>query len=144
MDWTKTTDNPVDAEMHKTILEYLVKIRNFKDLTQKDWIINEVKNKKVLDIGIAEHDISHMNRPNWKHKYIRDNAEYCLGLDIIEPLVIELNKRGYNVVHMDATSDENIGELFDIINIGDVIEHVNDPIKLMMFAKRHLAPNGKI
>ena len=39
---------------------------------------------------------------------------------------------------------DSIGEKFDIVNIGDVIEHVNDPVKLILFAKRHLKENGKI
>lgn len=144
MNWTHISDNPVEPEVHKKILRYLKNIRKYQQQNKKEWLIKEIKNKRVLDIGMAEHDLSHMNSPSWKHNYIRDNAEYCLGLDILEHLVIELKSRGYNVVHMDATSDQNIGELFDIVNIGDVIEHVNDPIKLMLFAKRHLKPSGKI
>ena len=144
MDWKTITDNPVKPEVHIDILKYLVNIREYKNTTKQEWLRREIKDKRVLDIGIAEHDISHMNSTNWKHKFIKENSKYCLGLDIIESLVIELNARGYNVIHMDATSDEYIGEKFDVVNIGDVIEHVNDPIKLLVFAKRHLSEKGKI
>jgi SAM-dependent methyltransferase len=144
MNWTKLTDNPVDPVSRGVILEHLIGLRKFKCMSAKEWLIKTVKGKIVLDIGVAEHDLLHMDKDSWKHRYIKANAEYCLGLDIIEDLVVELNKRGYDVINMDATSDEYIGQKFDIINIGDVIEHVNDPVKLLNFAKRHLSDHGKI
>ena len=144
MNWTTLTDNPVEPLVHKEILSYLLKIRKVIFASTMDWRIEQIKGKKVLDIGMAEHDITHIESSNWKHNYIRENASYCLGLDIIESLVDMLKGRGYNVIHMDATSEDYIGEKFDIVNIGDVIEHVNDPIKLLEFAKRHLAEDGKI
>jgi 2-polyprenyl-3-methyl-5-hydroxy-6-metoxy-1,4-benzoquinol methylase len=144
MNWSEITDNPVDARVHIKILEFLKSIRYSTNEKKKEWLIRQIKDKKVLDIGVAEHDLSHMNSQEWKHKYIKENSKYCLGLDIIESLVNELNNRGFDVVHMDATSNEYIGEKFDIVNIGDVIEHVNDPVKLILFAKRHLKENGKI
>lgn len=45
---------------------------------------------------------------------------------------------------MDATSKKNIGRLFDVVIIGDVIEHVSNPVALLEFSKRHLKKNGKI
>jgi len=144
MNWTDITDNPVKPEVHNQILKHLIKLRKIVSISNKEYKINNIKGKRVLDIGMAEHDISHIDSPNWKHNYIRENASYCLGLDIIESLVDELNSRGYNVVHMDATSNEYLGEKFDVVNIGDVIEHVNNPIKLLEFAKRHLNDHGKI
>jgi 2-polyprenyl-3-methyl-5-hydroxy-6-metoxy-1,4-benzoquinol methylase len=144
MNWTNITDNPVEPKVHSLILKHLIGMRKVVNTSSKEWRINNIKGKRVLDIGMAEHDISHIDSPNWKHNYIRESASYCLGLDIIESLVDELNNRGYNVVHMDATSNEYLGEKFDVVNIGDVIEHVNDPIKLLEFAKRHLNDHGKI
>ena len=44
----------------------------------------------------------------------------------------------------DATSDADLGERFDIVFLGDVIEHVDNPVALLRFGGRHLAPNGRI
>jgi 2-polyprenyl-3-methyl-5-hydroxy-6-metoxy-1,4-benzoquinol methylase len=79
-----------------------------------------------------------MTSPNWKHKHISKVASECLGLDIIEPLVKNLNSKGYNVVCVDATSEADLGRRFETIIVGDVIEHVNDPVALVKFCARHL------
>lgn len=144
MDWTKSTNDPQDLETSKRILSYLKEIREFQPITDKEYVIKKVAGKRVLDIGIAEHALSYIDSKNWKHAYISKSASYCLGIDIIETLVEDLKKRGYNVLTADATSDDYLGEKFDIINIGDVIEHVNDPVKLLNFAKRHLNIGGEI
>lgn len=144
INWTDTTDNPTDSKAMAEVLEYLKSIRNHSVTKSKEWLINQIRNKRVLDIGAVEHCSSFIQSSNWKHAWIKENASYCLGLDILESLVLELQGKGYNVIYMDATSDDNIGELFDVVHIGDVIEHVDNPIKLMQFARRHLKPGGKI
>ena len=63
-------------------------------------------------------------------------------MDILEDLVDHLNARGYDVRNVDATSDTDLGERFDAVFMGDVIEHVDNPVALLRFAARHLKPNG--
>ena len=59
-------------------------------------------------------------------------------------MVQELVAEGFNVVCEDATSDVYLGEKFDIVHIGDVIEHVSDPQRLLAFAARHCSQGGRI
>lgn len=79
-----------------------------------------------------------MNSPNWKHRHIVNASKKCLGVDILEPLVKKLNNSGFNVVCADATSNSDLGERFEVVVVGDVIEHVNDPVALVKFCARHL------
>ncbi len=51
---------------------------------------------------------------------------------------------GYGAVHADATSEIDLGHLFDTIVLGDVIEHVENIGGLIKFSSRHLASNGFI
>jgi 2-polyprenyl-3-methyl-5-hydroxy-6-metoxy-1,4-benzoquinol methylase len=99
---------------------------------------------RVLDIGVVEHDIGHIESPNWKHRKIHQWAAHVLGIDVIPDAVKLLNSHGFNVRQMDATSEEDLGERFDRVVIGDVIEHVNRPVDLLKFAARHLVPDGRI
>lgn len=85
-----------------------------------------------------------INSPKWKHRLIKDNAARCVGVDIIEDLVEALVEKGFDVVCQDATSDAYLGQTFDVVHIGDVIEHAPDPTRLLAFASRHLAPGGEI
>lgn len=55
-----------------------------------------------------------------------------------------MDGKGYNVRCVDATTDAYLGELFDVVVLGDIIEHVNNPVNLLLFAKRHLNDKGII
>jgi 2-polyprenyl-3-methyl-5-hydroxy-6-metoxy-1,4-benzoquinol methylase len=145
LDWTKISDNPLDKKVRQAMLAKILNAGHKKyDLALNDYMLSSIKNKRVLDIGLCEHDFSHVNSVNWKHRQIKNAAKYCLGIDIIPKIISFLKNQGYNVKLCDATSSEYLGEKFDIVYIGDVIEHVNDPVKLLQFAARHLHRQGKI
>ena len=102
------------------------------------------QNKDVLDVGCVEHGPAYWDQPHWRHKVLCESAKSCLGVDILTEGVNELRRRGYNVLLVDATSDHDLGHRFDLVMIGDVIEHVGRPEDLLRFARRHLNVNGKI
>jgi 2-polyprenyl-3-methyl-5-hydroxy-6-metoxy-1,4-benzoquinol methylase len=108
------------------------------------YIAADMAGKSVLDIGVCEHTAQRIASDGWKHKMICDHASEVLGVDIIEPLVSELNTKGFNVVGCDATSNVDLGMRFDVVHVGDVIEHVNNPVALLEFSARHLVDGGKI
>lgn len=144
-DWTKITDDPNDPQAKKAIRDWLLDIRRLHtDTNLHDYIVGLAKGKRVLDIGVVSHSARYFEQPGWRHGAIRQVAAYCLGIDILEALVTELQARGFNVRCVDATSEIDIGERFDLVFIGDVIEHVNNPVLLLQFAARHLLPSGKI
>lgn len=145
IDWTKFTKDPVDQGVRSALREWLLTRRH--ELPNNDYdafLVNQVKGKSVLDIGVCEHTSERMNSTRWKHRLIKDNAARCVGVDIIEDLVVSLVAKGFDVVCEDATSDAYLGQTFDVVHIGDVIEHVTDPSRLLLFAARHLAPGGSI
>jgi 2-polyprenyl-3-methyl-5-hydroxy-6-metoxy-1,4-benzoquinol methylase len=142
--WTKFSDNPLDSDLLLKTQKTLHSLINFKKSNSTDFVLSECKDKKVLDIGIVEHAESFMQQANWKHRKIKEISSYCLGIDIIQNLIEKLFNLGYNVKCVDATSEINLEMKFDVVNIGDVIEHVNDPVNLLRFSGRHLDSNGKI
>jgi len=98
----------------------------------------------VLDIGMVGHAIENSFKADWRHDNIRKIAARTVGLDIAEKAVLELQRKGYDVRLVDATSEVDIGERFDRVVLGDVIEHVDNPVALLRFAARHLAENGLV
>jgi 2-polyprenyl-3-methyl-5-hydroxy-6-metoxy-1,4-benzoquinol methylase len=110
-------------------------------------IIKLVKNKEVLDLGCADHSIKQMERrgEKWIHKIIKDNAKYVLGVDANKTSVLELKKRGYNV--MVAKVDEvgfGVKHKFDLIVAGHLIEHLDNMGIFLKNCKKHLKKNGKV
>jgi len=145
LDWTRLSDDPNNPAAKQAVLDYLRSVRQVHTSVRLlEFIESLVKGKTVLDIGVAEHSLRYVERPEWRHGRIAKLARRCVGIDILEGLVRELNERGFNVVCVDATSEQDIGERFEVAFIGDVLEHVNDPTRLLRFAARHLAPGGRI
>lgn len=143
IDWTQMTDDPLDHSARAEVLDYLKGIRSpIPGNSYDKYLANACRGKRVLDIGICEHTQPRIASEGWKHRIVVENAEYCLGLDINKPLTDHLKAAGYRVVCCDATSDTDLGEKFDVIHIGDVIEHVDSPINLIKFAARHLREGG--
>jgi 2-polyprenyl-3-methyl-5-hydroxy-6-metoxy-1,4-benzoquinol methylase len=143
LNWTQISDNPISSEVLQPVTNELKRLRKSRS-GYLDWIDEFITGRSVLDIGVVEHDISHIELPTWKHKYICDRSAHVLGIDIVPEGVDLLKIKGYNVRLADATSDDDMGERFERVVIGDVIEHVNNPVRLLQFAGRHLAPGGLI
>ncbi|HEX5688678.1 MAG TPA: methyltransferase domain-containing protein, partial [Roseiflexaceae bacterium] len=98
----------------------------------------------VLDIGAGEHDPSYYSEEGWEHGRIRGVARRAVAAEINPALCDHYNAKGFDFRCVDATSDTDLGERFDRVFMGDVIEHVNDPVALLGFARRHLKPGGRI
>lgn len=144
-DWTTVSDDPNNREAKASVRTWLRSVqRVHTDVDLLAFIGKIVRGRRVLDIGVVSHSARYFDRPDWRHGLIHKAANYCVGVDILEPLVRELNQRGFNVRCVDATSDADLGERFDVVFIGDVVEHVDNAVLLLRFAARHLAPGGRL
>lgn len=103
-----------------------------------------VRDQTVLDIGVVAHTIEQADDPRWRHNLIRAAATAAVGIDILEGPIAALRDRGYDVRVVDATSDTDLRQRFSRVVVGDVIEHVDNPVALLRFAGRHLARDGLI
>lgn len=144
-DWTRFSDDPNNPQAKQAVRAWLPTVRRIhNDVDLMTYVEGAVQGKRVLDIGVVSHSARYFDQADWRHGRISAAAGSCLGIDILPDLVNELNERGFNVRCMDATSQEDIGERFDAVFIGDVVEHVNDAVALLAFAGRHLADGGRL
>lgn len=98
--------------------------------------------KRVLDIGVVEHDAISEQSDRWLHRHLVEVAASCRGVDVLEDGVAALRDKGYDVVCHDVIASP-LPERFDLIVAGDVIEHVGNPEGLMRAAREMLAPGGR-
>lgn len=144
-DWTSISDDPNNKIAKNKVKELLVAFRYMHtNISLTGFVSNQVKGKRLLDIGVVSHSARYIIEDGWRHGKLNQSASYCVGIDILESLVNDLNNKGYNIRCVDATSEVDLGEKFDVVFIGDVIEHVENPANLLRFAKRHLSNTGKI
>ncbi len=144
-DWTRISDDPNDRDAKRlaaSIIAGLRRVHTDMDLT--GWVQRAARGVRVLDIGVVSHAARYFDLENWRHAKIAQAAAYCLGIDILEELLQSLRERGYRVRCADATSELDLGERFDLVFIGDVIEHVENPAALLRFGARHLAEGGRM
>lgn len=144
-DWTQLSDDPNNRDAQRAVQRYLESVRQVHtDRGLLEFIEQRVAQRSVLDIGVVSHSARYFDQPDWRHGRIARRASRCVGIDILAPLVAELNQRGFQVLCVDATSNEDIGERFELVFIGDVLEHVDNTVALLRFAARHLAPGGRV
>ncbi len=144
IDWTKLSSNPNDRSAGEKVHRYLQKICVVKRMDYLDWLLEKVRDKKCLDVGAIEHNMEYVKMPRWKHKLIKENAKKVVGVDILEKYAQKLNKNGFDIRICDATSNEYLGEKFELVILGDVIEHILNPVRLLKFAIRHLKDGGEV
>lgn len=102
-----------------------------------------LRGKTVLDIGPAElvGTVNCDKRDTWLHARIKAVAACTVGLEKSVEQVDALKKLGYEVLVGDAESFA-LDQAFDIVNAGELIEHLSNPGLFLECAKEHLRPGG--
>lgn len=100
---------------------------------------------RVLDLGCIGHTWKRsIEDSSWLHGEILKNAQKVIGIDFLESDVKMLNARGWHsILHGDATN-LNLNAKFDVIVVGDLIEHVENIPGLFRTFQEHLDSNGTV
>ncbi|MFO1254290.1 MAG: class I SAM-dependent methyltransferase [Sphingomonadaceae bacterium] len=107
------------------------------------YVVKRCRGKSVLDLGCVMHQPhEHLSR-YWLHRAIREVAADVIGLDLSTSGVLALRDLGYNVVEGDAEAF-SFDRQFDVIVVGDLIEHLGNPSGLIRSCLAALAPEGRI
>jgi 2-polyprenyl-3-methyl-5-hydroxy-6-metoxy-1,4-benzoquinol methylase len=110
---------------------------------KNDLICRLCEAKEVLDIGCIDH--CHKTAlelgDDWLHARIKRVAKSLTGLDILKNDAEVLNSLGYNITVADAENFET-GVKYDVINAGDIVEHLSNIGSLLDSVRRHLKDDG--
>jgi 2-polyprenyl-3-methyl-5-hydroxy-6-metoxy-1,4-benzoquinol methylase len=112
--------------------------------TRREIIQETCQGKIVLDIGCVHHDIENASSADWLHGYVVEVAGSVLGVDYLEGEVKALAQRGYNVIAGDVNFPLHIERRFDVIVVGNLIEHLLSFSGLMENINRLLAVDGVV
>lgn len=106
-----------------------------------DWIVRFVAGKKVLDLGCVRHNMEETQKEHWLHGIIARRAASVLGVDYLEEAVNALREKGYNVVCANVETMK-LGDRFEVIVAGDLIEHLNNFGMFLDRVRDHLTSDG--
>lgn len=109
-------------------------------------LINQLcRGKSVLHIGCADHIAlipKKISAGTWMHGFLTQISARCLGVDISQPAIDYLQKSlGLaNVICADLTTEVPAPLIerspWDKVFLGEVVEHINDPIGFLQSLKR--------
>jgi len=143
-DWRRLTSDPTNRDAAQQLDAFLRSITRVEETSRLEMLLDFCRGQEVLDIGAGEHDVAFFSEEGWEHGRIARVAKRAVAVEIMPELCEHYRAKGFDFRCADATSDVDLGERFDRVFIGDVIEHVNDPVALLSFAKRHLKPDGRV
>lgn len=141
--WSDVSREPNSHEAKAFRLETLRRARRRPVIDRIAYLQSLTRGQRVLDVGVVAHTAESETHEEWLHRAIASVARYCLGVDILPEEVKKLQTAGYNVRCCDITREE-LGEEFQVITVGEVIEHLGCPEHLFAAAKRLLLPGGRL
>jgi 2-polyprenyl-3-methyl-5-hydroxy-6-metoxy-1,4-benzoquinol methylase len=142
--WYDISNDPISPEVMQNRRENLLKARLGSLFPNRiNYFCDLAKGKDVLDVGVVEHTRSAVLSSDWLHKNLSQVAKTCLGVDILEDEVEYLRSLGFNIICADITKAE-LGQTFDLIVCGEVLEHVDAPGVFLASMAGLLRPTGRI
>lgn len=135
--------------------DYLIRKRSHivpsDDGDQIDWddskirfVAGHCKGKKVLDLGFVQHDPLFSKNKKWLHKAVCRVASQTKALDLDDRGVSTLRDMGYSDLFVGDAQDFDLGEKFEVIIAGDLIEHLHNVGGFLSSCVRHMDPGSKI
>lgn len=103
---------------------------------QTDKVIELGVGESVLDIGCGVGEFT----PQFLYRFKR-----VVGLDPSKDYLNEARKSLWRIEYIEGYGETfKLDEKFDTITMNNLLEHVDDPVALLVNCKRHLAPKGRI
>jgi len=106
---------------------------------EKVSVLKEINwnNKKVLDVGCGTGELAYL--------ISQKKAKYVKGIDY-SPVAIELANKNYkaNNLEYQCVDIDNIDGEYDVILLVGVLEHIDDPVKLLRRLKGLLKKGGSL
>lgn len=111
---------------------------DFKYISKIGLLKELVNNKSIIHVGCVDHNIetieNKIKKNKWLHKHLEESSSKCLGIDIKEDEILYIKKElGYRAEAFDITQPNAMieNELFDILLLPDVIEHIGNPVDFL-------------
>jgi SAM-dependent methyltransferase len=128
---------PVELRDREVYVRY---VGDLDEVVPKDdFIVDLARGRRVLDLGCINHsaDTALALGDDWLHARLRGAADTLVGVDLLAHDAGVLNARGYDIRIGDVESLD-LGEQFDLIVAGDLIEHLSNICQFLDSVSHHM------
>lgn len=130
------------AATQRTFAEHVKPVLRYSTRRRQDILLDYVTGKSVLDLGCVEHEaVIEQKSEWWLHSLIKKRAKSVKGVDYDAAAVEVLKAKGYNVCAANV-EDMDLGEKFEVIMAGELVEHLTNHRSFFDSIKRHLTQDG--
>ena len=124
------------------------KIVGSKSVSRDSFIVDLCKNKRVLHVGCTDYPFfkKAYEQGYFLHEKVSKAAKKVVGIDIAHADITEMREYGYDARVIDAQemSSSFQEESFEIVLLADVIEHIENPGKVIRESIKVLEKEGLI
>ncbi len=114
-----------------------------------EFLVRYAEGKKVIHMGCADHIpiiLEKVQNNTWLHKRIDQVAQKQIGIDILPEAVEYIRKElGFaNILTLDIVKDpvpeEIKSDLWDCMILGEIVEHIDNPVEFLTEIRQKYAP----
>ena len=121
--------------------EWISKFKKANSVNKFEKIVSICEHKTVLDVGCIGQDKSSESE-FWLHAKIKKVSTKLIGSDIDKDGIAPLIEKGFEIYTPDNLKESIGNQKFEVIVMGDVIEHVDNPVEFLKFYIQFLSENG--
>jgi SAM-dependent methyltransferase len=141
--WTQISRDPNSPQVLSWRQEQLERSRRPPVRRRLDHLKGLATGRVVLDVGVVEHFADNQESDRWLHRHLVEVAASCHGVDILEEDVEVLRSQGFDVEVHDLTQSP-MPERFELIVMGEIIEHLGAPQPFLDNVRRSLVDGGRV
>jgi SAM-dependent methyltransferase len=141
--WTAISRDPNDAAVLRWRNQLLASTRRAPVTRRLDHLRELARGRQVLDVGVVEHFVENQRNDTWLHGQLVEVAASCRGIDILADDVATLREKGYDVEVHDLTAGPT-ADRYELVVMGDIIEHLGAPEPFLANVRECLRPNGRL
>lgn len=110
-----------------------------------DFLLPRVTGKSTLELGPAElvGTVNSEKRDRWPHGRMAEVAARLVGIEQSAEQAESLRGAGYDIRIGDA-QEFDVGERFEVVVAGELIEHLSRPGDFLDRAREHLVTGGRL
>lgn len=129
-------------------VEYAFDASDAEYRSRVDWLMQLCRGSSVVHVGCVDHEPQMIRRKlskgKWVHKQLCEVATRCMGVDINEEGIRYIREElGYeDVIAADITAapcDELRRTQWDYLVLGEVLEHIDNPVAFLAAIREHYA-----